>query len=135
MESSTDRPRLLFVDDEESIRVTLPPLLEKHGFEVSVAASVAEALAEINETDFDILLSDLNIEKPGDGFLVISATRHIRPRCLNFILTGFPAFETAVQALRSQVDDYFVKPSDTEDLISRMKEKLENRAQVSRPCD
>jgi len=120
--------RILFVDDEASIRLTLPPVLEKEGFEVRVAGSVAEALVEINSYQFDVLLTDLNIGEEGDGFLVVSAMRHLQPNCLNLILTGYPAFETALQAIHNQVDDYLVKPADVESLITTMQEKLLLRA-------
>jgi ActR/RegA family two-component response regulator len=129
MDASGVRPRMLFVDDEESIRFTLPPLLQKHGFDVVAAANVAEALVEINAQPFQVLLADLNIEKPGDGFLVISAMRHLQPDCVNLILTGYPAFETALQALEAQVDDYFVKPADIDALVGRIRRKLGGRAQ------
>ena len=52
--------RLLFVDDEEGIRSTLPTILERRGFDVRVAATVPEALSEIRTHEFDVLLSDLN---------------------------------------------------------------------------
>jgi len=42
------RTRLLFVDDEESIRLTLPPLLEREGFDVTAVGSVADALVQVN---------------------------------------------------------------------------------------
>src|SRR5579864_8375458 len=119
------RKRVLFVDDEPSIRLTLPPVLEEHGFEVRSASSVAEALVEINSQQFDALLSDLNIGEEGDGFLVVSAMRHIQPSCITVILTGYPAFDSALQAIRQQVDDYLVKPADVETLISCLRDKFE----------
>jgi DNA-binding NtrC family response regulator len=121
------RKRVLFVDDEPSIRLTLPPVLEEHGFEVRSASTVAEALAEINLQNFDALLSDLNIGEEGDGFLVVSAMRHIQPQCVTIILTGYPAFDTALQALRQQVDDYLVKPADVETLIACLRDKFERK--------
>ena len=111
------RKRVLFVDDEPSIRLTLPPVLEQNGYDVRSAGSVAEALVEINSQAFDALLSDLNIGEEGDGFLVVSAMRHIQPKCITVILTGYPAFDTALQAIREQVDDYLVKPADVETLL------------------
>jgi DNA-binding response OmpR family regulator len=119
--------RILFVDDEESIRLTLPPVLRQNGFEVTVAASVAEALVEINAEKFDVLIADLNLSQEGDGFLVISAMRHIQPHCVNLILTGYPALETALQAIQSQVDDYLTKPTDLDVLIKTINEKLKGR--------
>lgn len=128
MAENKARKRLLFVDDEPSIRLTLPPILEKAGFEVHVAESVADALFEINSFQFDALVTDLNIGEEGDGFLVASGMRHIQPNCTVFILTGYPAFETALQAIHSQVDDYLVKPVEIDSLVSALKGKLENPA-------
>ena len=119
--------RILFVDDEDSIRLTLPPVLKEKGFKVAVAASVAEALVEINTEKFDVLIADLNLAEEGDGFLVISAMRHIQPQCVNLILTGYPALETALQAIHSQVDDYLTKPTDLDVLINTINEKLSGR--------
>src|SRR4051812_579153 len=84
------KERLLFVDDEASIRSTLSAILSQEGFEVTVAASVFEALEKINKHGYDILLSDLNIGQPGDGFTVVSAMRRSQPEAATFILTGYP---------------------------------------------
>src|SRR5215472_7831524 len=123
----SSRDRILFVDDEPSIRPTLPPVLQAHGFEVTTAATVSAALAQIRTARFDILLSDLNIGEEGDGFRVVSAMRSAQPHCVNVILTGYPALESAVQAIRSQVDDYLVKPADVDTIIRVLREKLAAR--------
>jgi DNA-binding NtrC family response regulator len=119
------RNRILFVDDEPNIRLTLPPVLEQHGFEVRAAASVAEAVEQIEASRFDVLISDLNVEESGDGFQVVSAMREKQPHCITLILTGYPGFETAVNALHLRVDDYMVKPVDVEMLISALRKKLD----------
>jgi DNA-binding response OmpR family regulator len=119
-----DAIKLLFVDDEPGIRLTLPAILERVGFEVVVAASVPEALSIIGNQKFDVLISDLNIGSPGDGFTVVSAMRRTQPDAVTVILTGYPAFETALEAIRQQVDDYLVKPADIEELVNNIKAKL-----------
>lgn len=125
--AASERPKtVLFVDDETSIRLTLAAILRQSGFEVTVAATVAEALREINTQYFDVLISDLNIGEAGDGFIVVRAMRRAQPDCLNLILTGYPAFETALQAIRDQVDDYLVKPANIEKLVASLHAKLEN---------
>src|SRR6266436_8300374 len=116
--------KLLFVDDEPTIRLTLPLILEMHEFEVKAAANVGDALALIQSEKFDVLLSDLNIGEPSDGFTVVSAMRRIQPDAITIIITGYPAFETALQAIRNQVDDYVVKPAETEELVKRIRGKL-----------
>ena len=120
--------RVLFVDDEPSLRLTFPAILGMRGFEVRSAATVAQALTEITTRTFDILISDLNIGQPGDGFTVVSAMRRTQPDCINFILTGFPAFESALAAIQSQVDDFLIKPAEIEELVELINEKLQNPA-------
>jgi DNA-binding response OmpR family regulator len=119
-----ERPRLLFVDDEDSIRATLPLLLEKHGFDVTTVPTVADALVQITAVSFDVLVADLNIHREGDGFLVITAMRRAQPRCKNFILTGYPGLENAIRAIQNQVDDYFTKPADIEQLVTKIRARL-----------
>ena len=116
--------RLLFVDDEEGIRATLPVLLRQRGFDVRVAADVAEALSEMKTHDFDVLLSDLNIGQDGDGFAVIRAMRNAHPGCVAILLTGYPGFESSLQALHDEVDDYFLKPANLDSLVSTIERKL-----------
>ena len=120
-----NKPRMLFVDDEEGIRLTLPLILGKRGFQVKAVGSVPHALSEINDQRFDVLLSDLNINEESDGLLVIASMRVSHPECRNFILTGYPSFETAQQGIRQNIDGYFTKPADVEDLVSEIKAKLD----------
>jgi ActR/RegA family two-component response regulator len=119
--------RVLFVDDEYSLRLTFPQILKMHGFEVCAVATVAQALAEITTHPYDILISDLDIGEAGDGFTVVSAMRRTQPDCVNFILTGYPAFESALAAIQRQGDDYFVKPAKIGDMVDAIKEKMRNR--------
>ncbi len=124
--SKANRTRILFADDEPNMRSTMAAILEGEGFEVTTASTVTEALRAINVHAFDALVSDLNIGEPGDGFTIVSAMRRTHPSCVNFILTGYPAFESALQAIRNQVDDYLVKPADVRELMNSLKSKLNN---------
>jgi CheY-like chemotaxis protein len=118
------RPRVLFVDDEPGIRTTLGAILRMHGFDVTLRGSVPDALISIQTQQFDVLLTDLNIGQPADGFTLVSAMRRTQPTAVNVIITGYPAFETALHAIRAQVDDYFVKPADPVELVQRLQERL-----------
>ncbi len=91
------------------------------------AATVSEALAHITSDFFDLLISDLNIGHPADGFVVVSAMKRTHPECITFILTGYPGFESALQAIREQVDEYLVKPADVGKLLKTIDEKLSRR--------
>ena len=119
--------RLLFVDDEPNIRLTLPPLIEQYGFKVKSAGTVAEALGLIKSSNYDVLLCDINISQEGDGFTVVRAMRDANPDCVTVLLTGYPGFETALKAIHTEVDDYVVKPADIALLVSTMERKLSAR--------
>lgn len=125
------KTRILFADDEPSIRMTLPLILQQQGFDVSVAATVPEALAYINRESFDVLLADLNIGERGDGFTLISAMRRVQPSAVTLILTGYPDFESALQAIRSQVDDYLTKPADLNHLVATIRKQTTNPRRVA----
>src|SRR5205823_8767973 len=127
MADGQNRPRVLFVDDEPSIRLTLPPVLQEAGFEVRVSESVPDALFEINTNPYDVLISDLNIGEDGDGFLVVSAMRHVQPGCTNFILPGYPAFERALQAFLNKATIYWFRPSEFGSLSKSGRDRLESR--------
>lgn len=116
--------RLLFVEDEESIRLTLGTLLTRNGFDLTTVATVGDALTQINCVHYDVLLCDLNIEKPGDGFTVIGAMRYAQPHCISLVLTAYPSFENAMEAMQHQVDEFFTKPTDVNILVKKIKEKL-----------
>lgn len=130
MDSKT-KTRILFADDEPAIRLTLPAILEQEGFEVTTAATVPEALEFINHEKFDVLIADLNIGEKSDGFTLISAMRRVQPQAVNLILTGYPDFDTAVQAIRSQVDDYLTKPTDIKKLVAAIQERARQPRRIA----
>jgi DNA-binding NtrC family response regulator len=128
------KPRILFVDDEVSIRLTLSRVLAKFGFDVTSVGTFDEALTEIGTEQFDILLSDLNLPEPNAGFTVIEAMRKAQPRCINFILTGYPADESFRRANGHDVAHYFIKPVDIEEMVETMKNKLAARESSAASC-
>jgi YesN/AraC family two-component response regulator len=94
---------------------------------VDVAATVAEALRLIEEHRLDVLICDLNIADARDGFTVVASMRKAQPTSVIVLLTGYPGFETAVEGIRQQVDDYFVKPADYDALISTLEKRLASK--------
>lgn len=112
--------RLLIVDDERCILDTLETIFRQHGYRVVAAATVAAALQAISHQPFDVLIADLNIGQPGDGFTVVSALRRTQPDAIALILTGYPAFDNALQAIREQVDDFLLKPIHPIELLRKV---------------
>ncbi len=124
--------RLLFVEDDENLRLTLSSILQQNGFEVTAVGTVAEALRVISSEAFDLLISDLNLGEQGDGFTIASAMRRVQPNCPTLILTGYPAFEAALAAIRSQVDEFLVKPAEIKTLVETVRRKAEHPEQRPR---
>jgi two-component system, NtrC family, response regulator HydG len=119
-----NRKRLLFVDDEIAIRATFPIILRRYGFTVTVAATVAEAIQQIQEQEFDLLLCDLNIEREGDGYDVVRAMQKVNRTCAVMILTAYPAVESAVEGIHLRIEDYIIKPSNADALVALLAERL-----------
>ncbi len=116
-EVAAPKPRLLLVDDNDSLRFSLPLVLQKNGFDVSVAANVNEALKLIGSQTFDALLTDLHMPAAGDGLTVVSAMRHANPKAVTLIFSGYPAMKEAAAAILSQTDGILVKPLSVETLV------------------
>ncbi len=114
-------PKLLLVDDNPSLLMTLRMVLERNDFVVATAANVNEALKLIGSQEFDVLLSDLHMPDPGDGLTVVSAMRHANPRAVTLIFSGYPAMKEAAAAILGQADGILVKPLGVEQLVATIR--------------
>jgi CheY-like chemotaxis protein len=102
--------RILLAEDNAEARVTFQEGLEAHGFEVTPAASVSEALSLISTEIFDVLLSDLHMPDASDGFTVVNAMRHAQPSAVTLVLSNYPVLQAAMTAILLQADQVLVKP-------------------------
>ena len=117
-------PRVLLADDDGAVRNMLQATLERDGFEVIAVASVSEALGRIAAEKFDVLLSDLHMPQAGDGFTVVSAMRHTHPNAVTLVLSGYPALDEALSAIRLQADEILVKPIEIASLRKIIHDKI-----------
>ncbi|HKS29292.1 MAG TPA: response regulator [Pyrinomonadaceae bacterium] len=118
--------RLLVVDDEESVALTVSEVLRQEGFRVETASSGTEAVKLLEATEYDLVLTDLHMEG-GDGISVLSEIQQRSPLTISIVLTGFASVETAIAAMRSGAYDYLVKPCNIEDLKHTVKRGVEHR--------
>ena len=119
--------RVLLVDDDEAIRTMMTLTLEHKGFEVVAAANVTEALKLITAASFDVLITDLHMPNPSDGFAVITAMRHIHPKALTLLVSGYPDVKSAMDAILLEADEIIVKPFETKTLADLVHSKLLSR--------
>ena len=116
--------KILLVDDDEMVRLTLCEVLEQNGFAVTTAANVSEALKHISAQTFEVLLSDLHMPGAGDGLTVVSAMRHANPKAVTVLLSAFPEMDAAAQAILLQADEILVKPMKVDALVTAIKQRL-----------
>ena len=119
--------RLLLVDDDEVIRLTLSRVLEQSGFSVTCAANVVEALKRIAAEPYDALLTDLHMPGAGDGLTVVSAMRHANPTAVTLLLSAFPHMEAAAQAILLQADEILLKPIEAKSIVHVIKNRMAMR--------
>jgi DNA-binding response OmpR family regulator len=119
--------RVLLVDDDEAVRDMMSTTLEHKGFEVVPAASVTEALKLITTKSFDVLITDLHMPNPSDGFAVVTAMRHSQPDALTLLVSGYPDVKSAMDAILLEADDIIVKPFEAGKLAEMVHEKLLSR--------
>ena len=124
---NTKQPKILLVDDNDSVRTTLSSVLAANKFRVTAAANVSEALHLIDEEAFDVLLCDLHMPGAGDGFTVVSAMRHTNPDAVTLVFTGYPALQEAMDAILLQADEILVKPMDVATITALIRTKLQKR--------
>ncbi len=124
--------RILLVDDDGAVRAMMTQGLERKGFEVVAAASVIEALRRIADESFDVLISDLHMPNPGDGFTVVSAMRHSQPNALTMLVSGYPDVQSAMAAILLEADEIVVKPFEIGRLSELVRERVVNRSPVKR---
>jgi DNA-binding NtrC family response regulator len=115
---------ILLVDDDQVLRKTLAIILQEHGYEVTTAASVPEALKLISAGSYDVLLSDLHMPGKGDGLTVVSAMRHANPKAVTILLSAFPEMDAAAQAILLQTDQILVRPMNIPALIEAIEQRL-----------
>jgi len=110
---------LLILDDDVAFRTRLARALEQRGFEVTSAASVAEAGEIAAKTPPAYAVLDLRLED-GSGLSVVEALNKSRPDCRVVMLTGYGAIATAVAAVKAGALDYLAKPADPEDIVKAL---------------
>jgi len=120
----TDRAHILLADDEATFRNSTADLLRREGYECDVVADGDAALAAAESTQYDLLISDL--EMPGNEDLAL--IRQIAERVGGLpviIVTGFPSTRSAIASIDLPVSAYLVKPVAFEELRARVESAVQ----------
>src|SRR5712691_1849320 len=121
-----EAPKVLVVDDEDSVVVTIKAILQLDGYDVVTATRFREAQQLVAQRTFDLVLTDLRLDD-GDGIEILRAVQQRSPDNVTIMLTGYASLESAIQSLRAGAYDYLVKPSEVEELRNTVSRGIERR--------
>ena len=123
--------RLLIVDDEEAALLNLERAMSKQGYSVVTAGSGARALELLAAQPFDVLLTDLRMEKV-DGMQLLKTCREHHPDMEVVVITGFATAEAAVQAMKQGAFHFVAKPfrlTEVRKVVAQAMEKIRLRTE------
>ena len=118
--------RVLVLDDEPIVCKRLQPALEKLGFEVDTFTQSVEAMHQVQQSAYDIVITDLKM-KEIDGMRFLEEVKKQRPQTEVIVITGFATMETAKQSFQKGVFDFIAKPfklSEIQDVVTRAAAKI-----------
>ncbi len=118
-----DASRILVVDDEDALRTVLSGELSSAGYDVSTASDGEEALTEVQNKKFDLLLLDIKMPRL-DGFEVLKYVKKNNPSVKVIMLTGFADLKNAIESKKLGAEDFVSKPYDLVDLLTTIERVL-----------
>lgn len=122
-DKSPKQPRILIVDDDESICTTLGLILEARGYTVDIAHTGKEAIEKSNTNTYNVAILDIRLPDL-EGTALLKEMRPTIPRTVKIMLTGYPHLENAITSLNDGADAYFTKPMDPAKILKKIEEKL-----------
>jgi DNA-binding NtrC family response regulator len=121
-----DKPKLLIVDDELSVRDSLGKWFREEGYEIGTAENASDALLRMAEQKWDIGLLDIKM-RGTDGIELQKKMHEIDSAMITIMMTGYASVETAVQALKNGAYDYVTKPLDPDEIAHLVKKALTHK--------
>ena len=124
--SSSPVGKIIVVDDEPELKNILVKALSAQGFEVTGCSSGHQALSELRQKEFDLLLTDLMMPEM-DGIVLLEAALKIDPHLIGIMMTGQGTIQTAVDAMKVGAFDYVLKPFRLQTLIPVLTRAINTR--------
>ena len=125
-EVAENQPKILVVDDEENVRNSLTELLEIKNFCVTATASAEHALKLLEQTAFDLVLSDLLMPRI-DGIALAKAIKEMGLNVPVVVMTGYASIETAVESMKAGASDFITKPFNMDQITIVINRTLETK--------
>jgi len=120
------KPQILVVDDEEIARNNVEHILNKENYHVVTAANGVEAIERLETSVFDVVLTDLKMEKI-DGIGVLEKVKNKYPDTQVIMITAYAAVDSAIEAIKKGAFHYISKPFRLDEVRSTVKQALEKK--------
>jgi len=117
-------PKILIVDDDESMRFFLSEAMKKEGYVFDVAADGKEALEKLEKERFHIILMDIKMPRM-NGLLALEKIKAMYPDLLVVLMTAYGSQRVAIEAIQRGAYDYFTKPFDLNEMRVVIKRAME----------
>jgi DNA-binding NtrC family response regulator len=115
----SSKPKILIVDDEERFRTTMCKLLTVRGLEASAIGEGKEALKELREKSYDVIILDVRMPEMS-GIQVMAELRKLDPFIEVIIMTGYASVDTAKKIMELGAYDYLLKPYNIDELMEKI---------------
>ncbi|RJQ50096.1 MAG: DNA-binding response regulator [Nitrospiraceae bacterium] len=122
-------PNILIAEDEDVLRRNLTFIMNSSGYTAISARTSTDAIEQLRKRQFDVVITDLVMPVMGGGELIKFIFDH-HPDVAVIIITAYPTTDSAINAVKTGVFDYFTKPFKTEDILDAVKRAIEKRKEV-----
>ncbi len=126
-----NKPSILIVEDDASIRATLSAILQHKGYNTDTAETGQEAIQKSKTKFFNLALLDIRLPDM-EGTKLLTLLHEDLPKMVKIIITGYPSLENAAEALNKGANAYLIKPVNPEELLALIKEKLDEQSQAEK---
>jgi two-component system response regulator PilR (NtrC family) len=126
----TAKARILVVDDERSMQEFLEIFLRREGYEVVTAGDLETATLHLQEDDFDVVITDIQMPG-GSGLELLRAAHEASPEAMVIMITAFASTETAIAAMKEGAYDYITKPFKVDEIKLVVEKALEKKLLAS----
>lgn len=121
-----EKSKVLIVEDDDLARENLTYILSKENYDIESVSNGPEALERIKQKDYDLILTDLRMEKV-DGMEVLSQAKALRPSVEVIMITGYATVDSAIEAMKKGAFHYIPKPYKIEEVRAIVRQALEKK--------
>lgn len=122
-------PEILIAEDEDILRRNLTFILNSSGYSTMSARSTVDAIELLKKKEFDLVITDLVMPVKG-GSELIEYILENHPDIAIIIITAYPSTDSAINAVKNGIFDYFTKPFKTDDMLDAVKRALEQKKEI-----